>query len=475
MNLFDRLPPGIFNPLTGRNNRRTWELFVRLSERFFGPDSVPPFPDGYLLDQVTKEVERFLLDHDWDDGEEITDTPIAAKAAELVTRLSDTGWLIKEKIGMRTFISMRPTVMRFFETLQQFATEDPQHIGGSIQLVYSQLQSVQKDPQGQAAGFATAAQVCARMINSLNATTIRARDLMKDLIKENTTPGFIKRFFAEHIGELYVRDFKQLRTENHPLSLRFEIIHLVTEVTSNEIQRAKILTGYVETSGLSPVEAELALDRDVDRFRRLLDVETFLERMDRVMEAATQRALAFINYRLKASDRLEYAIEDTLNTMTRMEKAGLEIEGRLLPAPPIVSEARLQLPRPAPIKPKRLTMLKRELTLQQKAMHELRRAMIASRDMSPAAAKRFIESILEPGQTLNATEIPIKEVRDAVSYLGLMRIAAQAERTSHRNRNPLMQRLGFNAKLNTNDKEKAETDLFITPNFSISRKENYAP
>lgn len=474
MNLFDRLPVGIFSPLTGRNSSRTWELLVRLSERFFCPESVPPFPDGYLLDQVTKEVERFLLDHDWDDGEEVAATPIAIKAAELVTRLADTGWLIKEKVGMRTFISMRPTVMRFFETLQQFATEGPQHIGGSIQLVYSQLQNVQNDPQGQAAGFATAAQVCSRMINSLNATTFRVRDLMKDLIQESSTPGFIKRFFTEHIGELYVRDFKQLRTENHPLSLRFEIIHLVTEVTSNEVQRAKILAGYVETSSLSPADAELALDRDVDRFRRLLDVETFLERMDRVMESATQRALAFINYRLKATDRLEYIIEDSLDAIARTEKAGLEVEGRLLSAPQVVSEARLQLPRPAPVKPKRLAMVKHELTLQQKAMHELRRAMIASRDMSPAAAKRFVESIMAPGQALDAKEIPVKEVRDAVSYLALMRIAAQAERASLRGRNPLMQRLGFDAKLNPNEQAKADTELFITPNFSVFRRENNA-
>lgn len=475
MNLFDRLPAGIFSPLTGRNNRRTWDLLVRLSTRFFGPDCVPPFPDGYLHDQVTKEVERFLLDHNWDDSEEVIATPIAIRAAELVARLAETGWLIKEKVGLRTFVSMRPSVMRFFETLQQFATEGPQHIGGSIQLVYSQLQSVQKDPQGQAAGFASAAQVCSRMINSLNATTLRARDLMKDLIQESTTLGFIKRFFTEHIGELYVRDFKQLRTENHPLSLRFEIIHLVTEVTTNEVLRAKILTGYTDASGLSPAEAELALDRDAERFRRLLDVESFLERMDRVMEAATQRALAFINYRLKASDRLESIIDDSINAIERTEKAGLEVQGRMGAPAQVVSESRLQLPRPAPAKPKRVAMVKHELTLRQKAMHELRRAMIASRDMSPAAAKRFVESAVAPGQCLNAQDIPITEVRDAVSYLALMRIAAQAERASLRGRNPLMQRLGFEARLVPNDKARADTALFTTPNFSVSRRENNAP
>ena len=67
MNLFDRLPNGLFGPLTGRYNRRAWELLVRLSERFFGADCVPPYAEGYLHEQVTKEIERFLLDEQWEE------------------------------------------------------------------------------------------------------------------------------------------------------------------------------------------------------------------------------------------------------------------------------------------------------------------------------------------------------------------------------------------------------------------------
>lgn len=39
MNLFDRIPHGLFAALTGRNNRRAWDLLVRLSDRYFGPDA----------------------------------------------------------------------------------------------------------------------------------------------------------------------------------------------------------------------------------------------------------------------------------------------------------------------------------------------------------------------------------------------------------------------------------------------------
>ena len=95
MNLFDRLPNGLFGPLTGRYNRRAWELLVRLSERFFGADCVPPYAEGYLHEQVTKEIERFLLDEQWEEeSADAAATPINVQANQWLARLVETGWLI---------------------------------------------------------------------------------------------------------------------------------------------------------------------------------------------------------------------------------------------------------------------------------------------------------------------------------------------------------------------------------------------
>ncbi|MFA9440829.1 Wadjet anti-phage system protein JetA family protein [Uliginosibacterium sp. sgz301328] len=477
MNLFDRLPPTLFAALTGRNNRRMWELLCRLADRFFSPESVPDYADGYLLDQVIKEIERWLRDQDWEeeDGTRPT-TPLPIQAAGLVTRLAETGWLVKEQVGLKTFISMRPTVMRFFEALQQFATEGPQHIGGNIQLIYSQLQSVQKDPRGQAAGFASAARLCAQLLNSLNATTLRARDLMKEIAREDATSVFIRRFFSEHIADIYVRDFKQLRTENHPLSLRYEIIEVVTRVTTDDHERGKLLAGYAEIAGARPGEEEAALERDVERFRRLADVERFLERMDRVMESATHRALAVISYRLRASDRIEAAIDNTAHVLRGAQALNLDIEGRLLSPTSVVSEQRMTMPTPPPTKPVRHALRKAEPTPHQRAMHQLRQAMIANRDMSPIAIKRFVEATLAPGQTLAARDFPATTVKDAVAFLALVRLAAYLKVNPRGNAaNPLMKRLGFSAESqNSQVNGELETALFITPDFSVTRNANNA-
>ena len=397
MNLFDRIPPGLFGPLTGKNSRRAWELLARFAERYFGPDAVPTYADGYLHEQITKEIERFLLDKGWEsEAGEAYVTPLNIQANMLLTRLVETGWLVEDRVGARRFISMRPVVARFFETLQQFAVEGPQLISGNIQLVFSQLRAVADNPRAQAAGFVSAAQLCVRLINSLSATTLRARDLMNELTQEQATPVFVKRFFSEHIAELYVRDFRELRTENHPLRLRYDIIELVSRVAHEEPARSELLQGYRELPGSKSGDEAEQLERDVERFRKLLDVERFLERMDRVMEAATLRAIAYLGYRLKASDRIEEVIADTLNALNRADATNEPIVGGLLSPLPIVSEHRLRMPTAPPPKPARKPMVKREMTIHERALHMLRKAMISHRDATPIAMKCPRRSQFDP-------------------------------------------------------------------------------
>lgn len=474
MNLFERLPPNIFGPLTGKNQRRTWDLLVRLSEHYFGPDAVPTHADGYLHEEITKEIERFLLVYGWDSEDERGVTPLNIQANEVLTRLVATGWLTEDRVGVRRFISMRPIVSRFFELLQQFAIEGPQLVSGNIQLVHNQLKSVVENPRAQAAGFVEAAKLCVRLINSLNATTLRARDLMKELTLEQATPVFVKRFFTEHIADLYVRDFKQLRTENHPLRLRFDIIELVSRVAHEEPARSELLHGYRDLPGARAGEETEQLDRDVDRFRRLLDVEKFLERMDRVMEAATQRALAYLGYRLKASERIEEVIVDTLQALQTAEAVGEPIEGRLLSPLPIVAEHRLQMPAPAPQKPVRKPMVKREMTVMEHAMHLLRKEMIAHRDVTPMAIKRYVTENLPPAVPIHAKNLPMQRVEDAVAFVVLMRIASITKYNPHAAKNnPLMRRLGFTASMSA-DGARVDTELFNTADFTIVRGESDA-
>ena len=470
MNLFNRLPNGLFGPLTGRYNRRAWELLVRLSERFFGADCVPPYAEGYLHEQVTKEIERFLLDEQWEEeSADAAATPINVQANQWLARLVETGWLIEDRVGLRVFVSMRPVVARFFDALEQFALDGPQLVGGSIQMIYNQLKAAQSNPREQAAGFQTAAQSCSRLINSLNATTLRVRDLIRDLTQEQATPVFVKRFFSEHIEELYVRDFRQMRTENHPLMLRFEIIELVDTVATTEPSREQLLVGYRALPGARHEAVEDMLARDVSRFQRLLDVEKFLERMDRVIDSATQRALAYLGYRLKASERLEDVLADAVANACRLADQGQVISGRLLSPSPVVADYRLRMPNLPVAKPDRRAMVKREMTPRERAELMLRRAMVRHRDTTPAAIRRYVQAHVPVGAEIEGVHLPVHGVDDAVAVLVLMRLAAIGRVNPKALRaNPLLRNLDFEAVMDEGG--RVNTELFELPGFKVRRR-----
>jgi hypothetical protein len=75
--------------------------------------------------------------------------------------------------------------------------------------------------------------------------------------------------------------------------------------------------------------------------------------------------------------------------------------------------------------------------------------------------------MLADGETLEASAIPINEVRDAVAYLVLLRLASQKK--SGRS-NPRSKQLGFDVKLSGLNGGVADTALFTTSNFVVSRE-----
>lgn len=475
MNLFDRIPNTLFAPLNGRNAKRLWELLARLADGFFGPDSIPPHPDGYHYSQITKEIERFLVDEGWeieDTQDEVKLTPLSTQSNQLLARLIETGWLLETKVGLTSFVSMRPTVAYLFDLLRAFAEEGPKLVSGDVLIIYNQLKSVVKDPKGQASGFASAARICAQLINSLGHISVRAKDLIDELSKVKEMDVFVRRFFTEHISQLYVRDFGSLRTQNHPLRLRHEILEMVSAVTLNDEPRAALLAGYRDL-GFSSGDEEYALEKDIDRLNRLLDVEKFIDKVDRTINTANGRAISYLGYRLSASERIEEVLEDTIQAVIATDNASLELEGSLLCPGPIMSDDRLRLPPTPRAPPKRVALKKREMTIMERAMVELRREMIAHRDTTPSAAKRYVLRHLAPGETRTAASLPTNTVEDAVAFIVLSRLALIATKKPQLFKSEyLLRNLGFEAVML--EGKRIDTEYFTTTDFKIIRKSENA-
>ena len=110
------------------------------------------------------------------------------------------------------------------------------------------------------------------------------------------------------------------------------------------------------------------------------------------------------------------------------------------------------------------------MTLEQQARRMLRRAMIKSREMTPAAMQRYIEAHIPTGSSADADQLPIRNVGDAVAFLTLSRMAIVLSHEPNPSKRRAMQSsLGFMITPKTGG--RVDNDFFNAPQFTLTRKQ----
>ncbi|MBK1874944.1 hypothetical protein FE848_17100 [Marinobacter sp. 1-3A] len=432
LGLFDRLPKDIFRPLASANRERYWALLLRLHESFFGPDAGLTPEDGYVQRTITYEIERFILDcDDWvtEDGQPL-DTPISVRANMALERLVNAGWLREERIGVRTMIVMPPVVQKFLEQLQQFAEEGPKRVGGKVQLIYNSLLAIERAPKEQAGVLPEAAKEARNLVASLGGTSIRVREIMEALVQHETTGAFVAHFFKEYISSVYIQDYQEIRTNNHPLRHRHDIVRIATWLRDDAETRVVMLEEYRRLFSLSDLDdAAVHFERDIGRLLKFQQIQLLLDRLDDSVTRATRQALAFIQYRLRTPDRIEQAIENTIETLISDPASDKYI---LTPfaAGPLFSEEQLREPRKVRKDPVISPIRSAVMTPEQKALSDLRREMQRARQVTRQAIRNYLRENgpSEPGQSLSSEDLSIRTVNEFLIFQELSRASFLRER-----------------------------------------------
>lgn len=466
--IFDRLPEGIFRPLASVNRRHHWDLLIHLYERFFSPDAPPVDGDGLLHRSVTMEIERFILTRsDWvgEDGDEL-DSPLNVRANLALSRLVECGWLREEGVGLRKFLDMHPTVQKFLELLWQFAEEGPQLIGGKVQLIYNQLINVDKDPSGQAGGFAEAAKQSRQLVSLLKNTAVRVKDVLADLANKDTTAAYIEAFFSEYISKIFIRDYHELRTENHPLRHRFDILRIVYDLRDAPAKRDVLVSWYRAAHQLrSDVEAEELFEKDVSRFLLLGNIETYLDRLDANINRATSRAIAYINYSLRTRSHIDTLIRQSIESAIRTDETGEPIMAAL-PSGPLFSEQRLREAREPAAPPQRTTIRKKVMTTEQRAIATLHKAMTRNREITGKMVMNYLETQVKSGAALDSESMRVESVSDLIAFACLSRLGMGTRRQLALSGYPLAAELQ-NIHVTLEKGKTSENDYLIVPKFSV--------
>lgn len=426
--LFERLPADLFKPLGATNRRIYWDVIVRLYEDHFSAEAELPESGYYLKHDLVPPIERYIAhEADWAEEEGIThDTPVNIRANNTLAYLIDCGWFVETRVVLNRTIEMRPDVAQFLQMLLEFTERGPRFIGGKVQVIYGTLKNIVNDPAGQADAFFETAKLVRDLVNGVAATRTQVSELMSSLRDIDEAGTYVEAFFNSYIEQIYIADYSDLRTTNHPLRRRREILDLVLELKINEDKRAQLLSWYRKQKWgrLTP---EQALDRDFRRYDIFERIEEHLDRLNRVVATANRQAMSYIQYTMRTRQNFDRAIDRSIEIVSNA--AGGHAKPSTLIAAPLaagigLSEVTLATPSTPRRPPQRRTLKKREISPRQIALNNLRKAMSNHRRTDPATVSHYLDMALGDDNELSSDELSIETVNNLCVFLTLPRIAA---------------------------------------------------
>ena len=414
--LFQRIPDRLFSPLASTNRRGYWALLCHLHRRRFGPDAPLPPSYGFLQREITQEIEDHLgYADEWqpEDGEE-PDTPPNIRAQGLFSRLVDVGWLRLEKYGVEKTVHMSPAVGQLLSQLIAFAETGPVFVSGKIRSIEAAVAQVLN---GEASGdlLREAAEQCRNLLVHIRNTGTNVRDLMATIGAQSSTAQYVRSFFQDYISEVFIGDYQELRTREHPLSKRQQILEAVEQIDIEPEQRKRLLEWYVQRlAGGDTSRAQAAFERDLQRLYELNRIEEYLDRLDDEIRSANKRALAFLDYKLRTIRPIDQLLRQALDQMlTSSEQAQ---PPAIFGPDVLMGGARLAQPRKESARHAPSALRQTVISERTRAIGNLARRAQQRRTITPAILRAYAARVLEDAPVVCSADLPVGSLEDLRAY-----------------------------------------------------------
>lgn len=472
--LFERLPEKIFAPLASPNRETYWGILCALYSRRFGPDAPLPPTQGFSTREVTKEIEGELVIHDaWiEEDETVPETPLNIRAITIFNRLLDCGWLRLNRHGVDKRVSMTPAVNQFLGQLVNFAETGPIFVAGKVRSIEANLRMVIMDG-ADPSSFAEAAEQARNLIEHIRNTGTNIRDLMDTISGEEKTAEYVRRFFSDFVEQVFIGDYKELRTREHPLSRRTQILQWVEGLIASNESRERMIAWY-ETRRFNGdrARAERVFARDTQKLLDIQHIDEYLERLDEEIRRANRRALAYLDYRLRSQSHIDLLVD---RAITRIINSGKAYHDTPFAAGEMVSPTRLAeprriIPRPSPSEIRRV-----QPTIEAVARARLLSLMREVRSLDKVSLTKFVSRQLNGKPSLSSTELVLESVADVRAYQGLLSLRMAIETGSPRLQADARSMMpGFTIKPESNDRQDVVNKWISGRPFVIEKRERKA-
>lgn len=429
--LFRRLPDRLFSPLSSINRKAYWRLICKLYSDRFGPEADVPPMQGFLPKLIVRDIEAELSLMDlWEDEDGLaTDTPLSIRANQIFQRLRECGWLRVEQFGVRDMVTMRREVVQFVGHLIDFATTEPVFISAKVRSIKSSLQAVLT---GEAGGdsLGEAARQARALLEHIRNIGTNIHDLSVKIAAVTSTAHYVKAFFQDFIETRFIGDYRDLRTRDHPLAERAALIAMVDDLQASNEHRNRLVAWYrTNTCNDDEQKAIGMFERDIGRLLQFDRVDEYLERLDDEVRRANRRALAFLDYRLRSTRRLDLLLQQAIRAVIETKEAVTQSpfgEGDM------ISPDRFSQPRRVTEKAEPSSLRTAEISEEQRAKSRLRLRAQSARTINAPKLADYVRRELRGETSVRSDALSIESIQDVRAVQALMTLGLTMSSGSRR-------------------------------------------
>lgn len=422
--LFTRLPDRLFAPLASANRFQYWSLLCALHAKRFGPEAPLPPSSGFVSREITSDIADELLYQDWSpDGDEDTQaTPLTIRAIAVFNRLRDAGWIRVDRVGVREMVTMPPVVAQFMNRLIEFAHTGPVFVSGKIRSIEANMKLL-LDESTDGSSLQEAARQSRALLEHVRIAGTNVRDLMLEIGNVDATGEFVRRFFDDYVEHMFIGDYKELRTREHPLARRQEILRVAAQVQQSQGIRERLIQWYLEKqAGRDPTRAEALFERDIEKVEDLRRIDEYLDRLDDEIRRANKLGLAYLDYRLRAARPLDELIGQAIGAVIKHGSKTVA----LAPFAPseCISGDRLASPRVESKRSAPGELRKQVMSAEQEARARLLLLARDRRMMSLPKLAAFVRKQLDGAESVSSLALDVDSIESVRALQVLCTIAA---------------------------------------------------
>ncbi len=422
--LFRRLPDRLFAPLASTNRFQYWSLLCALHAKRFGPEAPLPPSRGFLMREITADIAEELQYQEWTPEEDdVTPaTPLAIRANMIFNRLREAGWLRVDRVGVREMVTMAPAVAQFMSRLVEFAHTGPEFVSGKIRSIEANLKLL-LDESTDGSSLQEAARQSRALLEHIRIAGTNVRDLMLEIGRVDATGEFVRRFFDDYVERMFIGDYKELRTREHPLARRQEILRLAAHVQQTPALRTRLIQWYLEKqANRDPTRAEAMFERDIQKVEDLRRIDEYLDRLDDEIRRANKLALAYLDYRLRAARPLDELICQAIDAVAKHASQAAAL-APFAPGDCIAGE-RLASPRVESKRPPPSGLRKQVMSAEQEARARLALMARDRRTVSLPKLAAYVRQQLGEADSVHSRALQVQSIESVRALQVLCTVAA---------------------------------------------------